>query len=163
VLIGWYLLTRGSRGVQRWREPVPFVFLVLLASNAVVSYAYAKTEVVSLAGVFYALVAFLAMSELLQRPLARSRARAAIVTVALAALASGWALRSAGLHFKLRHGAFDARGGWAAVLPPNAVDEWPQDPRIVALLRQLKSEALTRRNVAATALPRRYQQWWGED
>lgn len=163
VLIGRYLLARGSAGMRRWREPVPFVFLALLASNAIVSYAYAKTEIISLAGVFYALVAFLAMSELLQQPLARSRARTLIVAAALAALASGWAVRSAGLHFKLRHGAFDARGGWAAVLPPNTRDEWPQDPRIVALLQRLKDEALTRRNAAATALPRGYQQWWGED
>jgi hypothetical protein len=163
ALIGWYLLTRGSTGLRRWREPVPFVFLALLASNAIVSYAYAKVEVVSLAGVFYALVAFLAMSELLQRPLARSRARTLAVAAALAILASGWAMRSAGLHFKLRHGAFDARGGWAAVLSPAAPDEWPRNPRLVALLLQLKEEALTRRNAAATALPRGYQQWWGED
>src|SRR5688572_1992715 len=95
ALIGWYLLTRGSTGMRRWREPVPFVFLALLASNAVLSYAYAKTEVVSLAGAFYALVAFLAMADLLQRPLARSPARTLLVAACLAALASGWALRSA--------------------------------------------------------------------
>jgi hypothetical protein len=83
--------------------------------------------------------------------------------VVLAALGSAWAIRSAGLHFKLRHGAFDARGGWAAVLPPDAHDTWPKDERTLTLLTRLKEEAVTRRNAAATSLPSAYQQWWGED
>lgn len=163
ALIAWYLLGVGESGARRWREPVPFVFLAVLASNALVSYAYAKTEIVSLAGAFYALVAFMAMSAWLQRRSERSGMRAVAVALALALLGTGWAIRSAGLHFKLRHGAFDARGGWAGVLAPAERDDWPQDPRILSLLTRLKDEALTRRSSAATALPRVYQEWWGED
>jgi hypothetical protein len=148
---------------MRWREPIPLVFLVALVTNALVSYAYLKTEIMSVAGVLYALAAFVAMREVLGRTRARTRAAAVVLCVLLTTISGAWAVRSAGLHFKLRHGAFDARGGWAEVLPPADRDQWPGNPQDVALLERLKQEAVTRRNVAATALPRAYQRWWGQD
>jgi hypothetical protein len=161
ALIGWYLLGRSATGRRRWREPVPFVFLVLLASNAIMSYAYAKNEIVSLAGVFYALVACAAMVELLGR--ARTRVAALVIAVVFAGVSGAWAIRSAGLQFKLRQGAFNARAGWARVLPPDRRDTWPHDPQTMTLVLQLKQEAVMRRGIAATRLPSRYERWWGED
>jgi hypothetical protein len=105
-------------------------------------------------------VAVASMRELLERPPMRSTVAVALLVVAIS---SAWALRSAGLHFKLLHGAFDARGGWAAVLPLDRRGEWPQDPRVTSLLMRLKQEALTPRTIAATALPPRYQRVWGQD
>jgi hypothetical protein len=115
----------------------------------------------SLAGVLYALAAFAAVRELVVRP--HRRGAAIAVALLLAGVAGAWAVRSAGLHFKLRHGAFDARGGWASVLPPDARDRWPHDSATVALLRRLKQEAVMTRGAIATALPRDFQRWWGED
>jgi hypothetical protein len=163
ALIAWYIFGRDTSGRGRWREPLPFVFLVALASNAFISYAYAKTEIMSVAGVCYALVAFAAMREVLVRMHTHTRTTAVVLTVLLTTLSAAWAVRSAGLHFKLRHGAFDARGGWAEVLSPGTREDWPEDPHIVTLLGRLKEEAVTRRNAAATALPRAYQRWWGQD
>ena len=161
ALIAWYMWGRGPARRRRWREPIPFVFLVVLAANAAISYAYAKTEIMSLAGVLYALAAFAAVRELVVRP--HRRGAAIAVALLLAGVAGAWAVRSAGLHFKLRHGAFDARGGWASVLPPDARDRWPHDSATVALLTRLKQEAVMTRGAIATALPRDFQRWWGED
>ncbi len=168
ILIAWYMLQRRAadganvmdgRG-RAWREPVSLVFLTLLAANAMVSYAYAKAEIVSLAGVFYALVACVAMRALLRRP--RQRGAAVAMALVLAVMTSAWAVRAAGLHFKLRHAAFNARGEWAAVLPPGRRDAWPRDPRVRALVARLKEEAVLNRALAPTTLSRTYQAWWGE-
>jgi hypothetical protein len=161
ALIAWSMCGRAPSGHRRWTDPIPLVFLAGLAANAAISYAYAKTEIMSVAGVLYALAAFAATRELLGRT--QRRGAAIAVAVLLACVASAWGVRSAGLHFKLRHGAFDARGEWAAVLPPDARDRWPHDPAIVALLTRMKQEAVMTRSATATALPRNYQRWWGED
>ena len=161
ALIAWYVLGRSGTGRRRWREPLPSVFLVLLAGNAIMSYAYAKNEIVSLAGVFYALVAYAAMAECLGR--ARPRMAALVIAVVFTGVSGAWAIRSVGLEFKLSQGSFNARGGWAGVLPPDRPDTWPRDPRTLTMVSQLKQEAVMRRGNIVTRLPRRHTRWWGED
>jgi hypothetical protein len=161
VLVVWYLAGRGASGGRRWREPIPFVFLVLLVGNAVMSFAYAKNEIVSLAGVFYALVVFGATGELLGR--ARTRAAAVVIAVMCASLGTAWAIRSSALQFKLMQGAFNARGGWSSVLPPDRRDTWLRDPQTLQMVSQIKEEAVTRRGIAAARLPARYERWLSED
>lgn len=151
TVIGWFLIERGATGRRRWREPLGLMFLVLLIVNAAMSYAYSKSEIVSLSGCVYALVACMATAELIGR--ARTRRATAIIAVVMMAVSSGWAIRSAGLQFKLRQAAVNARGGWAAQHPP------PSD----ALVSQLKQESLFRVEMSATRLPPRYQRWWGQE
>jgi len=158
VLIGWFLSTRGATGRRRWREPLPLVFLALLAANGIISFAYAKDEIVSLAGVFYALVACAAMTELLGR--ARTRVAAVVIAVVFAAVSGAWAVRSAGLHFKLRYGAFNARNEWANVVT-NSNEAWARNPDTRRLVSELKQEAVMTRTLAVERLPSRYERWWG--
>ena len=65
VLVAWYVFSRGPSGSRRWREPVPLTFFAVLAVSALMSYAYAKDEIISTAGVFYAVAAYAAMRALL--------------------------------------------------------------------------------------------------
>ena len=150
TLVVWFLLGRGTSGRRRWTEPLPLAFLSVLIINAFMSYAYSKPEIVSLPGILYALVVCSVVTELLSH---RTIRRATVVIVAIAALGSGWAIRSAGLQFKMRQAATNARGGWAAV-HPQAED---------ALVSQLKQEALFHNSMSAARLPPRYQRWFGEE
>jgi hypothetical protein len=161
ALIGWYVFTRGASGARRWREPVPLAFFAVLAVSALMSYAYAKDEIVSTAGVFYAAAAYVAVRAVLAlRP--PVWAGALLIVVALA-VSSAWALRSAGLHLRLRHGAFEARTGWAYVLWPTKRDGWPKDAHTLKVVSKMREEALLRPTVAQAMLPKWTESWWGED
>jgi hypothetical protein len=161
ALIAWYLFGRGTSGRRRWRDPIPLVFLALLAANAMVSYAYAKDEIVSAAGVFYALAAYAAARELLTR---RPPLWLAGPLIVLALVLSGaWAIRSAGLHLKLRHGAFESRSEWASVLYPTNRASWPKDAHTLQIVARIRDEALMHPTVVPAMLPRWTESWWGED
>jgi hypothetical protein len=170
LLIAWYLASRDERGRRRWREPLPLVFVTLLAANAVISFAYAKDEIISISGVFYALVAYAAVGELLRRqwtpraePARRSwLARAVPLTVVMLLLGSAWAMRTAGLHYRLAYAAFDTRGQWAAVLRPGRPASGPANARTRDVIARMKSEAILQRRVAGKLLPRWHREWWGE-
>ncbi len=161
LLIGWYVVSRGPAGSRRWREPVPLAFIAVLAVSAVMSYAYAKDEIISTAGVFYAAAAYAAMRALLAlRPPAW--AGALLIVVALA-VSSAWAIRSAGLHLRLRHGAFEARAGWAYVLCADVARTGRRTRTRCASSRRMREEALMQPTMAPAMLPRWTDRWWGED
>ena len=161
VLIAWYAFSRGPTGSRRWREPVPLTFLAVLVVSALMSYAYAKDEIISTAGVFYAVAAYVAVRALFAlRPPAW--AGALLIVVALA-VSSAWAIRSAGLHLRLRHGAFEARSGWAYVLWPTSRASWPKDAHTLQVVSRMREEALLHPTVAPAMLPKWTELWWGED
>jgi hypothetical protein len=161
TLIVWYVLSRGPTGSRRWHEPVPLTFLAVLVVSALMSYAYAKDEIISTAGVFYAVAAYVAARELLAvRP--PMWAGAALI-VAVLAVSSAWAIRSAGLHLRLRHGAFEARASWAYVLWPTQRAFWPKDAHTLKVVSRMREEALLRPTVAPAMLPKWTELWWGED
>jgi len=162
ALIAWYIFGRWrDSGTRRWGDPLVLVFLVLLVVNAALGYAYAKNEIVSAAGVFYALIAYAALRELLVRQPVTWRA--VPIALLLLVLSSAWAMRSAGLHLRLRHGAFEARGGWAFVLSPTARERWPKDPRTLRVETRMREESILQPTIAPALLPRWTELWWGED
>ena len=97
---------------------VPLTLIAVVAVSALMSYAYAKDEIISTAGVFYAVAAYAALRAVFDlRPPAWAGALLIVFALVVSSL---WAVRSAGLHLRLRHGAFEARAGWAYVLSPTA-------------------------------------------
>jgi hypothetical protein len=160
-LIAWYVLTRGPTGARRGREPAPLTFLAVLAVSALMSYAYAKDEIMSTAGVFYAVAAYTAMRGLLAlRP---PTWLGTLLIVLSLALSSAWAVRSAGLHLRLRHGAFEARAEWAYILSPMGKANWPKDAHTLQVVSRMRQEALLQPTIAPALLPRWTEDWWGED
>ena len=161
VLVAWYAFSRGPTGSRRWREPVPLSFLAVLAVSALMSYAYAKDEIISTAGVFYAAAAYVALRALFAlRPPAWA---GALLILVLLSVSSAWAMRSAGLHLRLRHGAFEARSEWAYVLWPTSRAAWPKDAHTLQVVSRMREEALLHPTVAPAMLPKWTELWWGED
>ena len=140
------------------------VFAAVLLANATMSYAYTKDEIVSVAGIFYALAVFAAMRELLP-VLMRVRPAAAIAgALLLAALGAGWSIRSAGLHYVLRSQATRHQTDWVW-LPGTRerAGQWPTDPSEQRLILQLRADAvaLTVPNTRGEG-PRWVDRYWGE-
>jgi hypothetical protein len=161
ALVLWYFAGRGPSGRRRWREPLSAAFLAVLGGSAALSYAYAKDEIVSTAGVFYALAAYAALREMLAR--VSPSWRTVPIALIVVTLSSAWAMRAAGLHLKLRHAAFDARSDWAFVLYPANRPRWPADPHTLRVVRRMREESMLQRTAAPALLPAWTEQWWGED
>jgi hypothetical protein len=133
------------------------IFAAVLAANVVMSYAYTKDDIVSVAGAFYALAAYAAVRRLIDGS-AGARTLVVIATSAVLLVAStGWAIRTAGLHYNLRSIAFTTRNDWAA-----APARWMQTPETRAVTERLRLDALQHRVLA----PRFYPPWqarWFEE
>jgi dolichyl-phosphate beta-glucosyltransferase len=163
VIIAWaavrMLRDRGSRE----HAPLMVVFGAVLAANAVLSFAYTKNEIMSVAGVFYALAAYAGMRLLLARAAGIGRFTAAALAVVVLVAGTAWTVRSVGLHHVLRTQAFKHRNDWA-LLPGlwHRNGRWPDDPRQQRLLQQLRRQALDRRPPNPESEPAWAYDVWGE-
>ena len=161
IVIAWFAFSRGPSGSRRWRDPALLTFIIVLGLSALMSYAYSKDEIMSAAGVFYALAAYTAVRALIDiRPPAWVSALLVLIVVSVG---SAWAIRSAGLHLRLRHGAFEARAEWAYILSPMAPATWPKDAHTRQVVSRMRDEALLHPTVTPAMLPKWTESWWGED
>ena len=118
------------------------VFGAVLAANAVLSFAYTKDEIITVAGAFYALAVFAAVADLL-RAKHRHAGAGIAVTALVAVLACGWAIRAGNVHYLLRAQAFRHQNDWAGV--PEAWSRrgsLPADPAARQLLLNLRRDAV---------------------
>ena len=149
LFIGWSLARRVRQGAGLDDHTrLLILFVVMLAANASLSFAYTKDEIMSVAGVFYGFAAFVAVSDALRFAAEDARPATALVLAALLLLASAWSLRATGVHYLLRAQAVKHQMDWA-VLPHKWKREgrWPQDAAKQALILELRREAI------APALP----------
>jgi hypothetical protein len=163
-LIAWFLVARLRRrnaGPLRRDEQLLIIAGVVLVANAVLSYAYTKHEIISVAGVFYALGTYVAARHALEHLRMRPHGALSVITVAMmAVMASLWAFRSAGVHHMLRQQAFKQRNDWAYV--NQSFDSSPEGRRAEALVRQLRNGAFELRVTNPNMLPSWMDRWWGE-
>jgi hypothetical protein len=161
------ILWAMTRSVSQLRAPedrtrLLLIFVVVLGANAVLSFAYTKDEIMSVAGVFYALAAYAAVGRLFEAEANWSRG-AAIVLVALLIAAPAWALRSVGLHHILRSQAFKQRNDWAQVTSTwRSSGLWPEDPAEQQLILDLRNDALDMRVPNPGLQPRWADRVWGD-
>jgi hypothetical protein len=172
--------------VARWRGRAPTmpdsntqllkIFGAVLIANAIVSYAYTKHEIVSVAGAFYAFAAYVAARQVIEiggRMEASSRLEAsgdhaaalgrAVLCLLFGALACAWAFRSAGVHHMLQTQAFRERVEWARLDPERIAERgYPSDAPARALTAQLRQEALDLRIANTNEVPAWADDWWGE-
>lgn len=177
-IVVWYMSRRRAHdGRRRWRDPAPLTLLAVLAGSAVLSYAYAKSEIMSAAGVFYALVVYLAVRELADvlvrlepdptnsvgssQSVGSSAFRRTIVVVLALLVSSAWGFRAMGLQYRLQLGAFEARSEWILRMPPYANPPVPAGE--ARLVPRLLDEALHRGRTNPFLLWPRYARLWGED
>ena len=163
AVIVWYMARRRAPdGRRRWLDPAPMAMLATLAGSAVLSYAYAKSEIMSAAGVFYALVGYLAVRELAEVLMTKTRPEMRVVVV-LAALfvSTAWGWRAMGLQYRLQRGAFEARSEWVLRMPPYSN---PPVPAAAARLTpRLQDEALHRGRTNPYLLWPPLARLWGEN
>jgi hypothetical protein len=170
-IVVWYMARRRAPdGRRRWLDPAPLTLLAVLGGSAVLSYAYAKSEIMSAAGVFYALVVYLAVRELAE-VLVRLKpdptnsvgsvfSRTTVVVVVLF-VSSAWAFRAMGLQYRLQRGAFEARSEWILRMPPYANPPVPAGE--ARLVPRLLDEALHRGRTNPFLLWPPYARLWGEN
>ena len=140
----------GWAAIRRLRGTAPFddtaraiaVFCAVLVANAVLSFAYTKDEIISVAGAFYAFAAYGAVRDALPSITVRP-AVAATNAVLLCALATGWSARAAGVHYVLRSQAVKHQIDWVELPGRWQRDgNWPTDPAEQRLILQLRNDAL---------------------
>jgi hypothetical protein len=137
--------------------------LAVAFGNAAMCFSYVKDEVMSTAGVFYALAVFSAMRHALMtwgRTPRRTAAGTAVVVILFAGSAA-WTIRTTGSQYQmLRIGTVD-RYEWAHV------DEWlaqqnqtPITAQGARLVRDLRDEAMRTRPLSLLAVPRWAVEWF---
>ena len=171
AIVVWYLCRRRPPdGRRRWRDPAPMAMAAVLAGSAVLSYAYAKSEIMSAAGVFYALVVYLAVRELAE-VLVRlkpdptnpggSACRRTLVLLLVFLVSTAWAWRAMGLQYRLQRGAFEARSEWVLRMPPFSPP--PVRAADARLTPRLLDEAIHRGRTNPFLLWPPYARLWGEN
>jgi len=163
TVVVWYLRRRRPPdGRRRWRDPVPLAMIAVLFGSAILSYAYAKSEIMSTAGVFYALVVYLAVRELADVLITKTRPSLRVVVVlAILFVSTAWAWRAMGLQYRLQRGAFEARSEWVLRMPPFSPP--PVSPADARLTPRLLDEALHRGRTNPFLLWPPYARLWGEN
>ena len=164
LLIAWAAVARFRRRAPAGRyEQLIVVSAAVLAANAVLSFPYTKDEIISVAGVFYALAAFAAARIVLERvQTVRRPVAIGVVSLCLLLLASSWVVRSAGIHHTLRLQAFRHRNDWTEVALQARREQQPPDPRARALVLQLHDRIVEMNVPNPHLMPEWRIRWFGD-
>jgi len=157
--------------IWKWRRGGPFeradrlaiVAALVMSANAVLSFSYAKDDIVALGGVFYALAAFAAMRAAIQFAGASGLPRAIAVSMIVFVLAAAWSLRSTGVHHIVNEHAFRTRNDWAT-LPVLWRHEgrWPKEAAPLRVIETLRHDALASRIPNPNLAPEWRERWYGD-
>ena len=164
ALLIWYAAARLPRSRSAWSgADRTFVaacaaFIVNAAFNAV----YIKDEIMSPAGLFYAIATFVAVRAVIDSLPRETLAAASFATCFLVVLGSFWTFRAVGVHYQLRYQAFTTRNDWVEVLRPDKHDEWPQNAEEFTLTQRIRAEAIGRRTTSPSFMPRWTDRYWVE-
>jgi hypothetical protein len=164
LLLVWYAVTHLRAKRSEWTDTARTfaAAAAIVLVNAALTAVYIKDEIISVGGIFYAVCAFIAVRALVESLPRRTAAAALALTLLLAADATLWAFRAAGMHYQLRYDAFKTRNDWVEVLRADKRSEWPEDPRELDLTRRLRNEALQRRTASPSFMVRWGDRYWVE-
>jgi hypothetical protein len=148
-IIGWYVARRTPQWLRRRFDEgdrLVLLFIAVLLVNAGLCLVYVKDVIMSPAGAFYAMAAFVAIRSLVSQP-ARAFGRLSVAPVLIVAvLAGGWGWRMLGIHYNLRARAATARSEWAYEDLWEARNETAfKRPEARALKQTLMDDAIWRR------------------
>jgi hypothetical protein len=165
-LLVWLAIGRRSAWAARQfndSDQLALVCVAVALGNAAMCFSYVKDEVMSTAGVFYALAVFAATREALARwgRTGGPTVAAAGLAIILFAGSAAWTVRTTGMQYQmLRIGAVD-RYEWAHV------DEWlaqqqqtPTSPQGARLVRDFRAEAMRTRPLSLVFVPRWAVKWF---
>ena len=158
---GWRRLDRRPWHWHHDQQVLALGALVIFVS-AGLCITYIKDDIISTAGVFYALLAYLAVRSLLEAA-RNSPHHSRVVLAALWLLVSAplWSFRVLGTHYQLSRTAFNTRNDWAldtrALTAASAAS--PED---ASLVNRIRREALRRPLINPAFLPRWGEEYWIE-
>jgi hypothetical protein len=145
ILLIWYAWLRRRMWLRREftrDDQIVLLFVLVLAANATISYAYTKDVILSPAGFFFAAAGFVAVRTFLEQ-LRSGGLRPVVGAIVLFVMASAWAVRAVGLHAGLDQQAGKVREQWAYV------DDWlarvtsgDLSPKTAAVKQQLQDDAV---------------------
>ena len=163
-LVAWLALRRYRAWIDRrfdHGDQLIVVFLAVLVANAAISYVYVKDEIMSTAGVFYALAVFAAVrAACLHVGEGRSTLRSVAIIAVCAVASVTWTIRSVGLHYQMYYSGYYLRNEWATVeiwLREQHVDVSEEGERLVEALR---TEAIEMPTLNPHFLPRWAERWF---
>ena len=145
ILVGVFVWRRRrallERRVDR-RDRVVLLFLMVLGTNAALSFSYTKDAIMSPAGGLFAAAVYVATLDAIERVALAPAAVRATAVVLLTVLSAGWALRLVGIHATLVRTSFEVREQWASI--DEYIPRWRDElsPSELALKRQLQNEAI---------------------
>jgi hypothetical protein len=159
-----------AAAVQRTRrrewdstDCVLVVFAAILMANAVLSFAYTKDDIMTVAGALYALAAYVAIRHVGYRLPNMRWLSAAVLTVLIAAVGTAWSIRSLGVHQIARTAAFKTRNDWARQPGEwKRNGRWPSDAAEQRLILRLRDDALAERPPNPVFEPEWAYQVWGD-
>jgi hypothetical protein len=163
--IVWLMWCRKGQSPRDWTEAdrLLVVALAMVAANCLLVTSYIKDEIISVAGVFYAVASYLALRALLGSVSGRRAATTAVLAVLLATGSAVWAFRALGLHYQLRAAAFTTRNDWVGIVPADAA-RGPASASTVAssvdLVRRVRTEVILRPGTSTRFLPRWGDRYW---
>ena len=162
ILVVAIAMWRRRRQLERPDRLVIVAACVLMA-NAALAFSYAKDDIVTIAGVFYAIAAFAAIRRGLVYARSGGLPRAIVVSAVLLLLAAAWAVRSSGVHHVVNEHAFRTRNDWAALpLEWQRQGRWPSDPRQLRLIETLRNDALASPMPNPNQVPGWRSRWYGD-
>lgn len=141
----------GLFAVRRWRawcardlthaDRLVLLALAVLPANASLSFAYSKSVILATVGIFWALAAFAAIRDILNRAVSPSVGLVSTVTgVALVAAISGaFVVRAMSAHYSMYSLAISSQSDWVMRVTR---DDQPKTAEERALVERLQAEAL---------------------
>jgi len=152
----------GARSTLSRHARLAIVALVVIAANAALSFSYTKDDIIAIAGVFYAIAAFAAIRATLEWGQG-GVLRGLAVSIVMLTLASAWAMRSSGVHHVMNEHAFRTRNDWAELpLRWQEQGRWPKEPQPLALIEQLRNDAIDAEVPNPQMVPEWRGLWYGD-
>ena len=164
ALLVWYAAARLPRSRSAWSDADRMFVAGCMAFivNATFNAVYMKDEIMSPAGLFYAIATFVAVRAVSDSLPTRTIAATSLATCALVTIGTLWTFRVVGTHYQLRYHAFTTRNDWVEVLRPDKHDDWPENPTELAVTRRIRAEAIDRRTTSPSFMPRWADRYWVE-
>lgn len=156
LLIGVYVVRRARAWSARdltHTDRLVLLALAVLPANAALSFAYSKGVILATAGVFWALAAFAAIRDTLNRavnPSSVGLVGAVAGVVLVAAIGGAFVVRAMSAHYSMYSLAISSQSDWVTRVTR---DDQPKTAEERALVERLKAEALAMPVLPKSLLP----------
>lgn len=163
--IAWCCAAGLRRLPRRWDDETRTlaVSATVIIVSAGLCVTYIKDDILSTAGVFYAVMALITARWLAERKLAEVSVATAVAGTALILIAScAWAFRAVGTHYELTRTAFTTRNDWVLKSTRDLAGGDRATTADVGLTQKIRAESLRQPVASPSFLPEWSERYWIE-